>query len=275
MTSNWNYLCYTDEIGLKCTGWEMIYVPKEQDIRRQTRKYKTLAHIYAPANQSIYIDATRTIIGDLDYFAGSKRKGLWLEPHPSGRKCIFEEARVTVDRNLDDKGVIGEQLKKYHLEGYPEQAGLYRGGVIVRNQGCEEFNQIWWNEIQNGSHRDQISLPYAVKKSGVELHKILPGIVDAYFRLALHEPRVLKGGLIYTDDRKEIADVPTDKYIVWGNFPDAEFAIASNPPQHLITNQFGGMIFPRWLWNYLQLIDHLLEYINIYKGQHLLWQSKF
>lgn len=264
----WDYVCFTDDGGLDSKTWEIVKLPPSLDIKRQSREIKTLAHVYFPeATQTIYIDATReTITPDLEALTCSKREGIWLESHPSKRGCIYKEAQVALERGLDDPQTLQRQIDKYKAEGYPEKAGLFRGGVIIRNKGCEEFNEAWWEEIKNFSHRDQISLPYALNKVGLRPNKILSGIVDSYFRLHLHEPRVLTGGITHITDREKIWAVPSDHYIVWGDFDDPKSALLSNPPSHLILNGKGGMIFPRWLWNYLQFIDHLPDYVTQYRG---------
>lgn len=53
----------------------------------------------------------------------------------------------------------------------------------------------WWSLIESGSHRDQISLPYAVAKTGAALHPILPPGTstrsDPRFALITHTHKAL------------------------------------------------------------------------------------
>lgn len=268
ITPGWDYYCFTNDRGLKSENWQIVQVPKVADVKRQSRHFKCIPHFQAA--QTIYIDATREICGDLELFAASKRRGLWLEPHPY-RNCLYKEAQTVMDKGLDDPAIVAAQIARYRAEGYPPNTGLYRGGVIVRNGDCTDFSACWANEIKNGSHRDQISLPYSLWKTKQAPNRILSSIVDQHFRLYLHKPKVLTGGLTRVTDIAQIASVSTDKYIVWGHFPDAETATHENPLNHLIRNKDGGMIFPRWLWNYLQTIDHLPHYIELYKGKTLQW----
>jgi len=256
----WDYVCFSDT-PRQSPCWNVVVTPTSG---RDSRRIKCLAHEYLPGyDQWLYVDATREVVGSIKDFASSKRSGLWLEPHPSKRNCLYKEAQLVIDKGLDYKQVVEDQVSRYRLEGYPDNAGLYRGGVIVRNKGCEAFNQTWWNEIQAGSHRDQVSLPYAVRKSGVEFHKILPGIVDGHFRLHLHSPRPLDGQVVKVSNREDIPAVPKNCYVAWGEIDPV--LVNLNPCFHLIVSQ-EGMIFPRWLWDYLQFIEHLEEQVKRYRG---------
>jgi len=53
---------------------------------------------------------------------------------------------------------------------FPEHRGLWQSGVLLRRNtaAVKRFNEMWWWEILNGSHRDQIALPVVLEFSGID-----------------------------------------------------------------------------------------------------------
>ena len=75
-----------------------------------------------------------------------------------------------------------KQLDFYGNEGLPQNEPVSATGIIIRDEviHCDfsdihKFNNIWWEQIEKYSHRDQISLPYARWKmnwkAGVDYHE--------------------------------------------------------------------------------------------------------
>ena len=65
-----------------------------------------------------------------------------------------------------------KQVERYKIEGYPENLGLSECTVILRrhtNQ-IKEFNEAWWEEIKNGSRRDQLSFDYVARKMNLKVN---------------------------------------------------------------------------------------------------------
>jgi len=63
------------------------------------------------------------------------------------------------------------QIKRYRAEGYPEDNGLIMSSVILRRHNepeIIEFDKKWWEEIANGSKRDQLSFNYIQWKTGLK-----------------------------------------------------------------------------------------------------------
>ena len=53
---------------------------------------------------------------------------------------------------------------------YPKNNGLWANGVLIRKHNDPDIikmNEMWWQEIQNGSRRDQLSAPYVAWKCGL------------------------------------------------------------------------------------------------------------
>jgi len=90
--------------------------------------------------------------------------------HPR-RYCLYQEAIHCIHHRLDVSNVIREQVYRYTQEGYPANHGLAECTVILRRdtRQVREFNELWWDEIQRGSVRDQISFPYVVWRTGIKV----------------------------------------------------------------------------------------------------------
>lgn len=91
-------------------------------------------------------------------------------PHPS-RCCVFQEARAVIELGLDEKNRVNEQMKRYHKDGMPFAFGLPETGIILRRHTSElqAFEEIWATEVVRGSHRDQLSVSYALWKTGIKV----------------------------------------------------------------------------------------------------------
>ena len=173
------YVAFTDK-PQPDTGWTCLTPPvTEPDSRRENRKYKARSHQWFPSSDwTIYLDGNlrlkftpQEIINLCVSVSGDA--SLFLCKH-NLRNCLYDEAKTCIDARLDEPEIIRSQIDRYRTEGYPAHNGLYWGGLIVRRPGCEPFNEAWWSEVQRGSCRDQISLPYALKKTRTQVG-ILPG----------------------------------------------------------------------------------------------------
>lgn len=101
---------------------------------------------------------------DLAFFQHSDRKNLRQE-----LEACEKQGKIN--------GALGRaQIESYEREGFRQQVPLLEGSLFFRknNPKTDEMMSIWSREIQNWRTRDQLSLPYAIWKSGVNLH-IFPG----------------------------------------------------------------------------------------------------
>lgn len=161
---------FTDEpvsipgVNVRVDGPSWIHDPV-----RRCRCVKALPHLWLPPHDaSIWIDASfawrgfnpeeisKTFLSRFD-FAVVRRYQI---------DCAYEESKICVDLKLDKPELIRAQMSRYRDEGFPEKAGLYWGGLIVRRDTPEvrRINEAWWAEICRGSRRDQLSLPYVLWK---------------------------------------------------------------------------------------------------------------
>jgi hypothetical protein len=96
--------------------------------------------------------------------------------HPR-RDNVYREARYIVKVGKDIWENIEEQIARYRSEGFPGCPLSTCAFLIRRNTpAIQEFEKQWWNEVVNGTHRDQVSFDYVRWKLDVKITYI-PGKV--------------------------------------------------------------------------------------------------
>ncbi len=187
------YFCFTDARS-HCPergAWRPIAVPmKQQTFALETRWYKTHPHETFPhAEWTLYLDASlelhRCPLDFLDWCRTATAKpdcDLYLFQHPD-RDCLYDEAAVCVELGKDTRERVEPHVAKYRAMAFPEHKGLWFGGVLLRRNTAKakRFNELWWWEIINGSHRDQISLPVVLHYAGMEYATLAHGFLTDWF----------------------------------------------------------------------------------------------
>lgn len=176
-----DYVCFTDNKKLRSKKWEIRYVGCEyENAAIEVRKYKCLPHrFFKEYDISFWVDACGRIMEPLkpliEEFMG--KSGILLFPHYR-RDCIYEEGAANILQHRDKTVKIINQLYQYSTEMFPEHYGLFCGGYIVREHNREEISKCmeeWYKEIVRNSVRDQISMPYVLKKN-----HIMPDLIDEH-----------------------------------------------------------------------------------------------
>jgi hypothetical protein len=166
------------ENGADSDTWEVREATMDNpDPNRCAKKYKVKPHEYFPNEEySLWIDGTITLLEPPESLIDKylKDHDIALHKHYM-RKCAYEEAVACGSLNLDDQETISKQMAKYYIrEGYPRNNGLAECTIILRRHTpkIEELNNLWWEEISNGSRRDQLSFNYCCWKLGIEYNKM-------------------------------------------------------------------------------------------------------
>lgn len=129
----------------------------------EAKEYKILAHKFIEDEISVWLDGNIFLEVPeellIEHFLGDADIGVWKHPY---RDCIYDEALSDVGR----VETLKHQVDHYRRQGFPEHAGLYECGTLVRRNTprVNEFNEAWWKEIKQWSTRDQISFPYVLSK---------------------------------------------------------------------------------------------------------------
>lgn len=157
--------------------WEQRIVEPQWDNRRTARHYKTLPHRYLPdADVWIWVDANvRARIGPQDVVRRYATGDLATFDHWD-RRCLYAEAAFCAAHGKDDRRVLEAQVGRYRAAGMPRDWGLAATRAVVRRntESVRALNEAWWAEIECGSVRDQVSLPFVCWRAGLRW-SVLPG----------------------------------------------------------------------------------------------------
>ncbi len=173
-TINTDYKIFTDCVEA-IEPWVVKSVPRgKQDPRKVAKYYKILPP--REYKRTLWIDGNIEPFfhswEELELTIGGSKDLAFLK-HPN-RDCLYEEAEQCLRLGQDKEGVIEKQVARYRREGMPEHFGLWAGTIILRtdDKDVRGLMRFWKREIDKGSIRDQISLPYILWKSGY-----IPGII--------------------------------------------------------------------------------------------------
>lgn len=156
------------------------------DPRLLAKYFKIMPHEFMPDNiPHIWIDSNMSLKesfcseipifleADLAFFRHDKRNS------------VYEEFLECVKHKKDSAFNLGEAISLY--EGsFPDY--LAQGRVIFRStpQATASFNCLWWKFITQTSIRDQVTLPFALKQSGVSFKLIDAELRSKFFGCNLH-----------------------------------------------------------------------------------------
>lgn len=166
---DYDYICFTNNENLKSNRWKIEKIPNTLSSlspAKQARYIKTHPHIFLSNYElSVWIDGSIKILNDFSELINSSV--IQIPQHPN-RNCIYKEAIAVIKQKKDTKENVDKQIIKYHELGYPENYGLVQSNIIIRkhnDKNCIKLMEDWWNEIKNGSHRDQLSFNYVLWKN--------------------------------------------------------------------------------------------------------------
>lgn len=188
------FVCFTDGSTPRTEGWNFIKIPRTRDNpRRVSRWFKVHPHRLFPDHiWSIWCDGTHRLNCDPSPLVLQASRGFAAYSHRH-RDCVYDEALVCIDRGFPED-VIRAQMRRYRDEGFPAHYGLFENGVLVRRHRQEEVISVmedWWDEIERGSVRDQLSLPYVLWKRDFHINKLTGGnaVENEFFTFTPHDVR--------------------------------------------------------------------------------------
>jgi len=140
------------------------------------KRRKILSHESFPnAQASLWIDGNvRVLENPLDLankYLSNNDLAVYKHPHRSG---IYNEGLACIKLGKGRSTKIRTQMEHYRQCNFPEHCGLRQCTVIFRRHTpqVKQFEQRWWREIQRFSARDQISFPFVVRKTGINVNAL-------------------------------------------------------------------------------------------------------
>lgn len=162
--------------------WEIRELPYVGKNNSMTSRYaKMHPHELLPEyTYSLWIDGNIEICTPEIYgIVKSKvRDGVMFSglEHPS-RDCVYAEAVKCRDMRYISYLKLARLHLIYMLSGVPRHAGLLESNVILRCHNAaimKDFDNMWWNKVENLCRRDQLSQVLCLRKFGLPVNYLLP-----------------------------------------------------------------------------------------------------
>jgi hypothetical protein len=166
----WDYICFSDE-PVSCAPWRWAPVERDRPLPARTARYlKVNATTVLPsAELSLWVDGNIQPLTSAQALADRylAAADLVFHAHPQ-RSCLFDEAVAVIEQGKDAAATVVPQVLRYARAGMPPRTGLQATAAILRRHtaAVAGLDAAWWAEICDGSHRDQLSLPYVLHARG-------------------------------------------------------------------------------------------------------------
>lgn len=179
-TADIDLICFTDDPTLTSQCWQIRPLPPllPGDPTRNARRVKLLAHDYLPEyGTSLYVDNTVELLVDpqvlFDLLPADQAMAV---PLHSYRATVSDEFAAVVTETREARWVCAEQQTAY-LSADPgslELQPLWSGLMVRRHHEPEVVAgmRLWWDHVQRYSRRDQLSLRYVQRQSGLGIHEL-------------------------------------------------------------------------------------------------------
>ena len=100
------------------------------------------------------------------------------------QKEIFEEIKAVIKYKKETEKLGRLIYKRYKNEKFPDNKGLIESCLLIRKHNdkqCVNIMTKWYNEIENNSHRDQLSFNYVYWKNNIKIKYISKSYALQYF----------------------------------------------------------------------------------------------
>lgn len=166
--------------------------------------------LFLDTSRTVWIDAGITVETNWLYeksIVDLKSNELRAFKHPD-RNCIKQESEYCFEFLKYKNWPIKDQVAHYFADGFPQDYGLWAGGILVRDTSeiMKKFGDSWLNENVIWSIQDQISLPYLIWKYKLSVVNFEEGLYEAPLEFKGHK-EINKGGGYRPDmDFKSLSD---------------------------------------------------------------------
>jgi GT2 family glycosyltransferase/glycosyltransferase involved in cell wall biosynthesis len=179
LDARFDYILFTDRPAAETAVWQVRPIAFfDNDPTRVSRYVKT--HPQRLLNDydiAVWIDSNVMILGDIyPMIEGLMESGsaIGVVPHPL-RASIEQELKACIRQGKDDPELMRAQVEGYLAEGFKGEDLIESNFMIfdLRAEQLSSFLQTWWAELERHSKRDQLSLNYALWRSGTTWHPLM------------------------------------------------------------------------------------------------------
>lgn len=186
-----DYFLITDNSYESIPGFKTIIVDKGSNPIKTQRAIKIYPYDLLPGYDIyIYYDASFRIVDNLGDLISRFKGGLGVLRHPT-RDCVFQEGERIIELGKAEMMSVREQLNYYAMEGMPHNYGLQATGILIRDasEQTKVLCKAWDEQVKEFTHRDQLGLPFAIFKTGIQPVYIHKWMLGGAFKQYPHKER--------------------------------------------------------------------------------------
>lgn len=169
-----DYVCFTNQPLRDVGVWQIRACPwLDSDSVKTARYIKTHPHyLLGDYDVAVWIDSNLLVCCDLMKYIRRfmlSNKSVGAVYHPK-RQNIYQEIEACIQFGKDNETTMRAQVEKYRACGFEHNDLIESNFMMFRLDKPEinNFLNMWWSEIEQYSHRDQLSLNYCLHKSSIE-----------------------------------------------------------------------------------------------------------
>lgn len=183
---NIDFILFTDNSKVHAPGWTVKEVPllsADYPGAFTNRHYKLQPHVYlSNYDINIYIDGNRSIRSTdnvrkfINRIAGNPDLDAIFFKHSETESIAEEKQAILKIGDQVNTEKITKQIKDYNSEGFPDQYPLIDGSFHIRrtkSKPLQKMLDFWWGQIAQHCHKDQISFPYTLWKTGFGRYEVI------------------------------------------------------------------------------------------------------
>lgn len=180
-----DYYCFTNNKDLESKTWKIVQIKNcGLDNQRLSRKIKMLGEPLIMKNYevSVWMDASvvwnMSVIDFVDKYLSDGAFAAFVH---SQRSSVRNEAIACLRLRKDSKEKIEETLRFLDSEGFRDDMGLFEMTVFVKKHHdklVQKTMEVWFETLQRYSKRDQLSFPYAIWKTELQIKPIMLSVWD-------------------------------------------------------------------------------------------------
>jgi hypothetical protein len=187
----WEYVVFTNIAFDAPAPWQVLVDRQPHpDPRKASRYYFDQSCLVLPEAEYTVMHGANAQLNcsptSLLSFLGKNDIAAFKHPH---RDSVYDEEQAVIALNKDVSENTVLQMERYREEGFPGTL-LSACILLVRHNtlALDEFEEAWWNEVQTGSCRDQLSFDYCRWRLSMGVSYI-PGDPFAceFFRVNAHQ----------------------------------------------------------------------------------------
>lgn len=189
------HVLFTDK-QREVPGWRTVVAERQfENPARENRYYKLQPHKFFPGERVLYHDASMQLkthpLELLEWFEQKTavNPALFALGHPLHHTLPMEFAW------LREKGIIDEELLRAMENRYvrvPSDTIGIEARLLVSTPEASRFFDVWWGEVRDYAHRDQLSFHYARYRAPCSMGLVPLRAARHHFKIFPHAKQQLR-----------------------------------------------------------------------------------